>query len=194
MVRAASVVIWTTTPWTIPGNRAVNYSPRINYGLYEVTAAENAFGPQPGEKLIFAEALAEDVGRKGQGDVESSSQRQRREELGSLVLSHPLKGLGGGYEFAVPDARRRPCHRRCRHRLRAYRARSRPRGLRRLDGRGAGAAQARHRHGDPLHRRRRRLSSPRMRRASGRTARAGRRASSTTTARRAMRTRRSSKR
>ncbi|TJW42424.1 MAG: hypothetical protein E5X65_38120, partial [Mesorhizobium sp.] len=30
----ADVVIWTTTPWTIPGNRAVNYSPRINYGLY----------------------------------------------------------------------------------------------------------------------------------------------------------------
>ena len=43
----ASVVIWTTTPWTIPGNRAVNYSPRIGYGLYEVTAAENDFGPQP---------------------------------------------------------------------------------------------------------------------------------------------------
>src|SRR4051812_2234915 len=41
------VVIWTTTPWTIPGNRAVNYSPRISYGLYEVKTAENAFGPQP---------------------------------------------------------------------------------------------------------------------------------------------------
>ncbi|TIP32371.1 MAG: isoleucine--tRNA ligase, partial [Mesorhizobium sp.] len=44
----AHVVIWTTTPWTIPGNRAVSYSLRIGYGLYEVTAAENAFGPQPG--------------------------------------------------------------------------------------------------------------------------------------------------
>ena len=52
----AYVVIWTTTPWTIPGNRAVSYSPRINYGLYEVTAAENDFGPQPGEKLIFADS------------------------------------------------------------------------------------------------------------------------------------------
>src|SRR5690606_4951524 len=30
----AHVVIWTTTPWTIPGNRAVAYSPRIEYGLY----------------------------------------------------------------------------------------------------------------------------------------------------------------
>src|SRR5690606_22998822 len=56
----AHVVIWTTTPWTIPGNRAVSFSPRIKYGLYEVTAAENDFGPRPGEKLIFADALAEE--------------------------------------------------------------------------------------------------------------------------------------
>ena len=35
----ASVVIWTTTPWTIPGNRAISYSPRIEYGLYQVTDA-----------------------------------------------------------------------------------------------------------------------------------------------------------
>ena len=29
-LRGASVVIWTTTPWTIPGNRAVSYSPRVS--------------------------------------------------------------------------------------------------------------------------------------------------------------------
>src|SRR6266852_4340682 len=36
-LRNASVVIWTTTPWTIPGNRALSFSRRIRYGLYEVT-------------------------------------------------------------------------------------------------------------------------------------------------------------
>ncbi|MFP3590023.1 class I tRNA ligase family protein, partial [Paraburkholderia sp. SIMBA_055] len=46
----SDVVFWTTTPWTIPGNRAVSYSSRIEYGLYEVTEAENDFGPRPGEK------------------------------------------------------------------------------------------------------------------------------------------------
>ena len=35
----ASIVIWTTTPWTIPGNRAISYSPKIEYGLYQVTDA-----------------------------------------------------------------------------------------------------------------------------------------------------------
>src|SRR6185503_18144898 len=42
-LNGASVVIWTTTPWTIPGNRAVSFSPRVAYGLYEVTSAENDF-------------------------------------------------------------------------------------------------------------------------------------------------------
>ncbi|TJV02398.1 MAG: isoleucine--tRNA ligase [Mesorhizobium sp.] len=97
----AHVVIWTTTPWTIPGNRAVSYSPRIGYGLYEVTAAENAFGPQPGEKLIFADALAEDCATKAKVAL-NRLHSVSAEQLGSLTLSHPFKGFGGGYEFAVP--------------------------------------------------------------------------------------------
>ncbi|MDH6229883.1 isoleucyl-tRNA synthetase [Mesorhizobium soli] len=95
------VVIWTTTPWTIPGNRAVSYSPRIGYSLYEVTAAENDFGPQPGEKLIFADALAEEAATKAKVTL-NQIRSVSVEELGKLVLSHPVEGLGGGYEFPVP--------------------------------------------------------------------------------------------
>ena len=95
------VVIWTTTPWTIPGNRAVAFSPRIAYGLYEVTAAENDFGPQPGEKLIFADALAEESFAKAKLQYKRLADVSG-EALGALELAHPLKGLGGGYEFRVP--------------------------------------------------------------------------------------------
>ncbi|HEY4192071.1 MAG TPA: isoleucine--tRNA ligase [Mesorhizobium sp.] len=97
----AHVVIWTTTPWTIPGNRAVNFSPRINYGLYEVTAAENTFGPQPGEKLVFADALVEAASEKAKVTMRLL-RSVSAQELEGLTLSHPLKGLGGGYEFPVP--------------------------------------------------------------------------------------------
>ncbi|WP_413711059.1 isoleucine--tRNA ligase [Rhizobium sp. Rhizsp82] len=97
----AFVVIWTTTPWTIPGNRAIAYSARVSYGLYEVVAAENDFGPQPGEKLIFADKLAEESFTK------AKLQYKRLASVPSGVLSgitcaHPLKGQGGGYEFGVP--------------------------------------------------------------------------------------------
>ena len=97
----SDVVIWTTTPWTIPGNRAVSYSSRIEYGLYEVTEAENDFGPRPGEKLIFADKLAEESFAK----AKLQFKRLRgisADELGKIALDHPLKGFGGGYEFAVP--------------------------------------------------------------------------------------------
>ncbi|TIO22903.1 MAG: isoleucine--tRNA ligase, partial [Mesorhizobium sp.] len=97
----AHVVIWTTTPWTLPGNRAVSFSPRIAYGLYEVTAAENSFGPQPGEKLIFADALAEDAASKAKVTL-NRLHNVSPEQLASLTLSHPFRGLGGGYEFPVP--------------------------------------------------------------------------------------------
>ena len=95
----ASVVIWTTTPWTIPGNRAIAYSSRVSYGLYEVTSAENDFGPRPGEKLIFADKLAEECFAKAKlgferlGDVTA-------EELGAITCAHPLTSLG--YDFKVP--------------------------------------------------------------------------------------------
>ncbi|MFK0687598.1 isoleucine--tRNA ligase [Mesorhizobium sp. IMUNJ 23033] len=97
----AHVVIWTTTPWTIPGNRAVSYSPRVAYGLYEVTAAENAFGPQPGEKLIFADALGEDSAAKAKITL-NRLHNVSADQLESLTLSHPFRGLGGGYEYPVP--------------------------------------------------------------------------------------------
>ena len=97
----AAVVIWTTTPWTIPGNRAVSYSPRVAYGLYRITEAENDFGPRPGEKLIFADALAEDCAQKAKLKLERL-RGVSADELSALVLAHPLAGFGGGYLFDVP--------------------------------------------------------------------------------------------
>jgi isoleucyl-tRNA synthetase len=97
----AHVVIWTTTPWTIPGNRAIAYSPKVAYGLYEVTAAENDFGPRPGEKLIFADALADESFKKSKLEYKRLA-AVSADDLASMTAAHPLKGLGGGYDFTVP--------------------------------------------------------------------------------------------
>ena len=100
-LKDACVVIWTTTPWTIPANRAVSFSDRISYGLYEITGAENDFGPQPGEKLIFADSLAGDCAQKAKVEL-NRLQDVSPQTLQSLLCEHPLKGHGGGYEFDVP--------------------------------------------------------------------------------------------
>jgi isoleucyl-tRNA synthetase len=100
-ISGASVVIWTTTPWTIPGNRAISYSSRISYGLYEVTAAANEFGPRPGEKLIFADKLADESFKKAK--LEYRRLRDvKADELSAITCAHPLQGLAGGYGFDVP--------------------------------------------------------------------------------------------
>ncbi|WP_273719061.1 MULTISPECIES: isoleucine--tRNA ligase [Bartonella] len=96
----AYVVIWTTTPWTIPGNRAVSYSSQISYGLYEIESAENDFGPQVGEKLLFADVLAMSCAEKAKL-VLKRLRVISADELKALVLSHPLKGLAGGYNYKI---------------------------------------------------------------------------------------------
>ncbi|MFP5076012.1 isoleucine--tRNA ligase [Rhizobium sp. YIM 134829] len=95
----ASVVIWTTTPWTIPGNRAISYSARISYGLYEVTAATNEFGPQPGERLIFADKLAGEAFAKAKLEY-TRLRTVEAGELAAITCAHPLADLG--YTFPVP--------------------------------------------------------------------------------------------
>jgi len=98
-----AIVIWTTTPWTIPANRAISYGPEIAYGVYEVTAMEEGleFEPwaKPGDRLILADKLAEEVFKAAKiatftrlGDINPSG----------LECAHPLAELDPGYGFAVP--------------------------------------------------------------------------------------------
>ena len=49
--RRDKLVIWTTTPWTLPGNRAISFSHKIAYGLYRVTAAPEDNWAKAGEQL-----------------------------------------------------------------------------------------------------------------------------------------------
>ena len=96
----ASVVIWTTTPWTIPGNRAVSFSSRIGYGLYEVTAAPGNNWAKVGERYILADKLAADVMKAAKVEAYERLEDVTGDELKRIVAAHPLRALG--YEFDVP--------------------------------------------------------------------------------------------
>ncbi|MCR9149652.1 MAG: isoleucine--tRNA ligase [Rhodobacteraceae bacterium] len=103
----ARVLIWTTTPWTIPQNRAVAYNPAIAYGLYEVTGRPEDSKARIGALYLVADALAEQVFAAAK--LEPSMYRRLRavaaEELGALVLAHPFRGVEGGageWDYDVP--------------------------------------------------------------------------------------------
>ncbi|HVV41110.1 MAG TPA: isoleucine--tRNA ligase, partial [Nitrobacter sp.] len=98
----ASVVIWTTTPWTLPGNRAISFSNKIGYGLYKVTDAPADNWAKAGDLLILADKLAEDVFRQARVTVYEKVRDIPADTLDAIECAHPLRGLDGGYEFTVP--------------------------------------------------------------------------------------------
>ena len=96
-----SILIWTTTPWTIPGNRAISYSPKIEYGLYQVVDAPSDNWAKVGDRFILADRLAVDVFRQARVTAFKQLAPMPAEGLAGLLCDHPLKKLGG-YDFAVP--------------------------------------------------------------------------------------------
>ena len=102
-----SVVIWTTTPWTIPQNRAVCFNETISYGLYRVTATPAECWASAGDLYLMANALAEETFAKAR--LEAGGWEKVRDvspdELAGLTLAHPLRGAEGAageWDYDVP--------------------------------------------------------------------------------------------
>ncbi len=100
-LHGASVVIWTTTPWTMPGNRAIAAGPEIDYALVRVDGV--------GRRLAGARRR-EDAGRAAAAAAVLRGRRHRHASrrctcsraptLAGIVCAHPLRGHG--YDHDVP--------------------------------------------------------------------------------------------
>ncbi|MEE8334451.1 MAG: isoleucine--tRNA ligase, partial [Alphaproteobacteria bacterium] len=97
---SASFVIWTTTPWTIPGNRAVAYGSDLEYVVFDVKSVEDGSLAVVGETLVVAKNLVERVTQ----DIGVADYKIIHEYLGAdlrgVVCRHPFAGQG--YDFEVP--------------------------------------------------------------------------------------------
>ncbi len=100
LAKDVSVVIWTTTPWTLPGNRAISFSSKIDYGLYEVTAAPEGNWAKVGDKYVLADKLAADVLKSAKVETFERLGDVNVETLKGTNSAHPLAALG--YDFDVP--------------------------------------------------------------------------------------------
>ena len=96
----SSVVIWTTTPWTIPGNRAVAYGEAIEYTVLSVEAVGEGARARPGERLVLAAELVEAVCAEAAITAYELIGRVPAERLEGTLCRHPLHGRG--YDFEVP--------------------------------------------------------------------------------------------
>ena len=99
-----SVLIWTTTPWTIPQNRAVSFNPGVSYGLYQVTELAPDSRGVVGKKLMMADALAEGVFKTAKVAAYTRLRGVSAELLETVQMLHPLMGLAenGEWDFRVP--------------------------------------------------------------------------------------------
>lgn len=95
-VDAGAIVIWTTTPWTIPSNQALNIHPDFKYALVRVSPA-----PATGSLLILAadrvEACLNEWGLEGEVIAECVGQ-----SLDQVTFEHPLANFDAGYRRLSP--------------------------------------------------------------------------------------------
>ena len=99
-LEGASIIIWTTTPWTMPANRAVAYGDDISYQVTEVLAANDDALCGKGDVVVIADDLADPViSAIGASKTKIRAHVMGREMAGSVV-AHPM--AGHGYDFDVP--------------------------------------------------------------------------------------------
>ncbi|GAB5387484.1 MAG: isoleucine--tRNA ligase [Alphaproteobacteria bacterium] len=101
----ASIVIWTTTPWTIPGNRAVACGAGYDYGVYQVDELGEHSKAVVGEKLVLATDLADQVMQDARVTGFSKLADLTGADMRGTVCAHPYRGADGadgGYDFGVP--------------------------------------------------------------------------------------------
>ncbi len=100
-IKDSSIVIWTTTPWTIPANKALAYNESLDYLLIQI----NDEGEFKNKKIIIAEALLESV----LNDCEIKSYRNLKKikgkEFKNTICNHPFLNLGYDYDVPMLEAR-----------------------------------------------------------------------------------------
>lgn len=103
----AQVVIWTTTPWTIPQNQAICFNEGIEYGLYEVTGTPEESWAQVGDRFVFADKLAGAALASARLEPEMFTRVAdvSAAELSGLTCAHPFRGAAdaaGEWDYDVP--------------------------------------------------------------------------------------------
>lgn len=93
----AYVLIWTTTPWTIPANLAISINPNFNYLIAEIVSISEEDEKKKaykslliGRKILLAEDLLDSVSRETKLELKIVSDSIKGKELEGVITKHPL--------------------------------------------------------------------------------------------------------
>ncbi len=99
-VDGASIVIWTTTPWTLPGNRAIALSKDAEYVRLRVDAVGEKSQAKVGDEIVVAKDLAETVAKACTLETVATVATLKGADIVGTVCAHPLRAQG--FAFDVP--------------------------------------------------------------------------------------------
>ena len=89
-LKDSSIVIWTTTPWTIPANKALAYNNQIEYALVNVKGLPNFNS----DKIIVASNLLKDIVKSCEIKEYQIVKTFKGTELKDTICSHPFLNFG----------------------------------------------------------------------------------------------------
>tara|TARA_X000000950_G_scaffold93176_1_gene117296 strand:- start:10043 stop:12949 length:2907 start_codon:yes stop_codon:yes gene_type:complete len=101
LLEGADIVIWTTTPWTIPSNRAISYGADLEYGVYEVKAVAEDSKVEIGAKVAIATSLADGVKEKALVTDWELLGTVKGAELEGSIAKHPLADAHEYYDYNI---------------------------------------------------------------------------------------------
>ena len=100
-LKDTNIIIWTTTPWTIPANRATTYNNSFDYSVVEINELENF----KEKKIVVATELLDSVLKLCGIENFKILKTFKGAEFEGTVCSHPLKNLGFDYDVPMFESR-----------------------------------------------------------------------------------------
>jgi isoleucyl-tRNA synthetase len=100
-LKDSNVIIWTTTPWTIPANRALAFNSGIEYALVEISDLENF----KDKKIIVATNLLDSIVKSCDIEKFKILKTFSGSEFKGTICKHPFETLGYNFDIPMLDAR-----------------------------------------------------------------------------------------
>ena len=100
-LEGSEIIIWTTTPWTIPANKALAYNEALDYVLIQL----NDDGDFKDRKIVIAQALLDSVLKECSIKDYKEIKKFKGKDFKDTICNHPFFNLGYEYDIPMLEAR-----------------------------------------------------------------------------------------
>jgi len=101
LLKGTEIIIWTTTPWTIPANKALAYNKNLDYSILEINTASGNFG---NKKIVIATQLLDQVSKECDLGNQKLIKKIKGNDFEGTICSHPFENLGYTHDVPMLEA------------------------------------------------------------------------------------------